>query len=226
MGFGSIRDIFKADNWSNKLVGKIGDMLELGAEMFDYAVMVIVYGEKDDDPQVEIFERDKQINKLEREVRRRVVSRLSIGGHRIEVPTALIFMNAVKDGERIGDYIKNLYEVAEMMPADIDRKLYQEYLVGRSRTIEDLFARTIQAFSESDGEKAADVISRARTLAKECEKVIREITASDLKTGDAVCLVLILRFYKRIAAHMSNIATTVIMPVDLLDFHDEPEELS
>jgi len=70
------------------------------------------------------------------------------------------------------------------------------------------------------------VISRARTLAKECEKVIREITASELKTDDAVCLVLILRFYKRIAAHMSNIATTVIMPVDLLDFHDEPEELS
>jgi hypothetical protein len=33
--------------------------------------------------------------------------------------------------------------------------------------------------------------------------------------------VLALRFIKRIAAHMANIATTVVMPVDRLDFYDE-----
>jgi phosphate uptake regulator len=221
MGFGSILDIFKENDWSNELVGKISEMLELAADMFGYAVAVIVYGETDDDAQSEIYDRDKRINKLERDVRRRVVSRLSVGGRRAEIPSALIFMNAVKDGERIGDYIKNLYEVAEMMPSRPDLKLYQEYLIGRSRTIEDLFARTAEAFANSDPETADDVIARARLLAKQCEEVIREITTSDLPTQDAVCLVLILRFYKRIAAHMCNIATTVVMPIDLLDFYDE-----
>ena len=47
---------------------------------------------------------------------------------------------------------------------------------------------------------------------------------SDLPTRDAVCLVLVLRFYKRLVAHMSNIATTVVMPVDMIDFYDEPGE--
>ena len=42
-------------------------------------------------------------------------------------------------------------------------------------------------------------------------------------SSGAVCLVLALRFYKRIVSHLSNIATTVVMPVDLLDFHDEPD---
>lgn len=224
MGFGSILEIFKADDWSKKLVGLVSEMLELASDMFAYAVAVIVYAESDDESQAEIYDRDKQINTLEREVRRRVVTRLSIGRHRTEIPTALIFMNVVKDGERIGDYIKNLYEVAEMMPAEPNRELYQEYLVGRSRTIEDLFARTVQAFADSDAEKAADVINRARKLAKQCEEVIREITVSQLETQDAVCLVLILRFYKRVAAHMANIATTVVMPIDMLDFYDEREE--
>jgi phosphate transport system protein len=221
MGFGSILEIFKADDWSSQLVGMVSEMLELASDMFGYAVAVIVYGEADEESQQEIYDRDKQINTLEREVRRRVVTRLSVGGHRSEIPTGLIFMNVVKDGERIGDYIKNLYEIAEMMPAEPDRKLYQEYLVGRSRTIEDLFARTVQAFADSDAEKAADVINRARKLATQCEEVIREITVSKLPTQDAVCLVLILRFYKRVAAHMANIATTVVMPIDMLDFYDE-----
>ncbi len=218
----SILEIFRSNNWSSELVEQIGEMLDLAAEMFGYAVGVIVYGEPDEDPQGEIYDRDIRINELQREIRRRVISRLSLKDSRGEVPSALIFMNAVKDVERIGDYMKNFHEVNSLMCDVPDRKLYQEYLVGRSRTIEDLFERTMQAFSESDEEKARDVIERARILGSEAEKAIREVTLSKLEVCDAVCLVLIMRFYKRIAAHMSNIATSVVMPVDLLDFYDEP----
>jgi phosphate uptake regulator len=222
MGFGSIIEIFKKDNWSNELVTKIGEMLDLAAEMFGYAVSVIVYGEADEDGQAEVYGKDRKINVLEREIRRRVVSRLSVQQAQAEIPSCLIFMNAVKDVERIGDYVKNLYQVAPLLPATVDRALYQEYLVGRSRTIEDLFARTHQAFAASDRELARDVIDRARILTRQAEELITETTRSELRTQDAVCLVLCLRFYKRIAAHMSNVATTVVMPVDLLDFYDEP----
>lgn len=222
MPFTSILNLFKRDNWSNELVGKIGEMLDTAAEMFGYAVGVIVYGEPNDDPQGEIYDRDIKINRLQREIRRRVISRLSLKSSRAEVPSALIFMNAVKDVERIGDYLKNLYETRALMCDVPDLKIYQEYLVGRSRTIEDLFQVTLQAFSESDTEKANDVIGRARTLGVQAEEAIREVTLSGLEVCDAVCLVLIMRFYKRIAAHMSNVATSVVMPVDLLDFHDEP----
>jgi len=226
MSFGSILDLFKQDNWSNELVEMIGEMLELGSKMFDYTSGVIVADNSDDDPQTMVYDRDKRINKLERKIRRRVVSRLSVRGSRAEVPSALIFMNVVKDGERIGDYVKNLHEVRAMMPENVDLELYRRYLAEPVETIAGLFDKTARAFRESDEELAGSVIKKAKAQGKAFELAIREITTSDLATNDAVCLVLAMRFFKRLVAHMSNIASTVVMPVDMIDFYDEPEGLN
>jgi phosphate uptake regulator len=223
MGFGSILDVFKQDNWSNELVRKINEMLELAESMFTYASGVVIFGQADSNPQGQLYDRDKRINKLERKIRRRVVTHLSVKGQGADVPSALIFMNVVKDGERLGDYIKNLHEVRAMMPEEADHDLYQEWLEESTRTIAGLFVKTRTAFSESDEAAAGQVIKTAKLQGREHEALIRKITTSDLPTHDAVCLVLVLRFYKRLAAHMSNIASTVVMPVDMIDFYDEPE---
>ncbi|MBU8870155.1 MAG: hypothetical protein KOO60_04680 [Gemmatimonadales bacterium] len=223
MGFGSILDLFKQDNWSNDLVDMIGEMMELGSAMFDYTSGVVVNGEPDSDPQGLLYDRDIRINKLERKIRRRVISRLSVRGSRAEVPSALIFMNVVKDGERIGDYVKNLYEVNDMMPENADRDLYHKHLDGPTAVITSMFEKSRQAFAESDEELAGQVIKKAKESGRACEASIRELTGCNLPTNDAVCLVLVLRFYKRLMAHMSNISTTVVMPVDLIDFYDESE---
>ena len=223
MSFRSILDLFREDNWSNDLVDKIMEMLDLGSEMFTYTIGVLVDGEPDSDPQHMLYNKDKRINKLERKIRRRVVSHLSVRGSRAEVPSALIFMNVVKDGERIGDYVKNLHEVVEMMPDEPDRQLYKEHLAEASSVISGLFAQTREAFLESDEELAGKVIKKAKSEGRKYEEDIRAITTSDLATHDAVCLVLVLRFFKRVVAHMSNICSTVVMPVDMIDFYDEPE---
>ena len=91
----------------------IMEMLDLGSSMFTYTTGVIIQGDSDADKQEMLYDRDIRINKLERRIRRRVVSHLSVRGTTAEVPSALIFMNVVKDAERIGDYIKNLHEVVE-----------------------------------------------------------------------------------------------------------------
>ncbi len=223
MRFGSLLDLFKEDNWSNKLVGMITEMLDLSSAMFAHTSGVIVEGAENLNPQQNIYDRDLRINKLERKIRRRVVSRLSIGNDTNDVPTALIFMNVVKDGERLGDYIKNLHEVTDMMPADPDRDLYRKWIAEPTAVISTLFHDTREGFQTSDEALAGQVIKTAKKLGRDLEGLIRDITASSLDTRDAVCLVLILRFYKRLVAHMSNIASTVVMPVDLIDFYDEPE---
>ena len=223
MSFRSILDLFREDNWSNDLVDKIMEMIDLGSEMFAYTIKVLVDGGPDDDPQHMLYNKDKRNNKLERKIRRRVVSHLSVRGSRAEVPSALIFMNVVKDAERIGDYVKNLHEVVDMMPAEPDRQLYKDHLAEASFVITDLFTQTRQAFLESDEEMAGKVIKHAKRSGREFETLIREITVSDLDVNNAVCLVLILRFFKRLVAHMSNIASTVVMPVDMIDYYDESE---
>ena len=198
-------------------------MLDLGSAMFEYTAGVVIEGEPDNDPQVKLYDRDKRINRLERKIRRRVVTRLSVSGNEADIPSALIFTNVVKDAERIGDYIKNLHEIADMMPDNPDRALYREHLAGPAAAITELFTQTRQAFVESDEETAGKVIKMAKAEGRAHEDKIREITMSDLPTRDAVCLVLILRLYKRLVAHMSNISTTVVMPIDLIDFYDEPD---
>ncbi|MCP4290421.1 MAG: hypothetical protein GY780_01130 [bacterium] len=223
MGFGSFLDLFKEDNWSNELVERISEMLELSQSMFTFASGVVVNGTPDTDPQTQLYDRDKRINHIERKVRRRVVSRLSVKGSRAEVPSALIFMNVVKDGERLGDYIKNVHEVKEMQPDEIDRELYLKWLGEPTEVVSGLFVRTREAFSESDEAHAGQVIKKAKKQGRRYEELIREIMTSNIKTHDAVCLVMVLRFYKRLVSHMSNICSTVVMPVDMIDFYDEPE---
>ena len=198
-------------------------MIDLGSDMFNYTIGVLVQGNPDNDPQHMLYNRDQRINKLERKIRRRVVSHLSVKGSRAEVPSALIFMNVVKDAQLVLTTRRALQEVVDMMPADRDRKLFQEHLAPSAATIAELFTLTRQAFLESDEELAGKVIKKAKNQGREYEDMIRTITTSDLDTQDAVCLVLVLRFFKRVVAHMSNIASTVVMPVDMIDFYDEPE---
>jgi phosphate uptake regulator len=223
MRFGSILELFRKDNWSNELVDMVMEMLDLGGQMFDYTTGVMVRGEPDDDRQVLLYDRDIRINHLERKIRRRVVSRLSVQGSGADIPSALIFMNVIKDAERIGDYIKNLHEVAEMIPDHADLKIYQDHLGDPAAAIAELFTQTRQAFLDSDAETAGKVIKKAKSEGRKHEDGIRAIHTSNLDTQNAVCLVLALRFFKRVAAHMGNIASTVVMPLDLIDFYDEPD---
>lgn len=221
MRLGSFLDAFKSDNWSNELVGMIGDMLEKAHGMYDYTIGVLIDGDEDSDPQGRVYAQDKQINQLERSIRRRVATRLSVRAKRADVPMALIFMNAVKDGERLGDYVKNLHEIGDMMPANVDRSLYEGRLGQISRDISGMFEETRRAFEQSDEELAGKVIKESKRAGRAFEDLIRELTVSDLDVNNAVCMVLMLRFYKRLVAHMGNIASTVVMPVDLIDFYDE-----
>jgi phosphate uptake regulator len=222
MDFKSIMSLFREDDWAGELMDKLDEMLDLGGLMFSYAVGVVIEGESDADAQTELFDRDQRINRLMRKIRRRITTRLSLGGHKGEVPTALIFMNAVKDAERVGDYVKNLHEIADLQDDQPDRQLYRDWLGERAARISTLIEATREAFADGDDEASARVIADCRQLGKECEATIREVTDTLTSVRDAVCLVLALRFYKRIVAHLSNIATTVVMPIDLLDFHDEP----
>jgi len=221
MDFKSIMALFREDDWTHELVEMLVEMLDLSHQMYGFTMGVVINGDPDQDPNTQLFDRDKRINKLMRKIRRRVIARLSVGGQGEEVPTALIFFNAVKDAERIGDYIKNLHEILEMMPESPDRDLYRKWLQEPSDKVAELLTLTSQGFAESDDDIAAEIIAATRRLNRQFEKDIRAVADANLGSHDVVSLVLALRFMKRISSHLSNIATTVVMPVDLLDFHDE-----
>jgi phosphate transport system protein len=220
MSLRRILDLFRAQDWNRRQMDQVLEMLDLGRAMFGYAVGVIVHGEADHDAQAQIYRRDQRINELEQEVRRGITSRLATSTAQGSVPTGLILMNVVKDVERIGDYMKNFYEISHLLPESPDRALYRGRLAGKAAAIEEILAMTREAFSRSEPDRAQEAIRRARSLGKETESAIAELAHGPLPTADAVCLVLSERFFKRIAMHLANIATSVVTTVDRLDFFD------
>ncbi len=220
--FGSIRDLFRKDNWSQGTSARVGEMLDTCVKMNKFVYRVLIEGMSDEESQKKLYDRDRRVNHLEREVRRSVITHLAVESASHDVPTAMIFMNAVKDAERIGDYIKNIFDVAhELMPESADRSLYKDRLGPFADVMRDAMIETAEVFTESDEERARALIETVGAQGQELEKAIAEITRSDLKTSDAVCLVLVMRFYKRIFSHLGNIASTVCMPVDRMDYFDE-----
>ena len=55
------------------------------------------------------------------------------------------------------------------------------------------------------------------------DTIFGKIARGDHPTSVAVALVLTGRFYKRILGHLANIATSVVVPADRVDYYDEPE---
>ena len=60
----------------------------------------------------EVRRTDRQINLTEIKIRRELVVHASVHGG-VDTPEVLVFMNMVKDLERIGDYNKNIFDLAD-----------------------------------------------------------------------------------------------------------------
>jgi len=131
-------------------------------------------------------------------------------------------MSITKDAERIGDYCKNLLEVALHYGKPFPQDGYVEDLKNIQNQVEDMFAKTAECFRNDNVEVANSVLHMKTSLGKDCEDFILRIYASeDLDVPTAVSYVLISRFFKRVISHLGNISTSVSMPVHKLDYFDE-----
>ena len=167
-----------------------------------------------------IYTFDKRVNEAEKDIRKRVVEHLTIQPS-VDVPTSLLLMSVVKDAERLGDYSKNLFEVSRFLDKPIDKQRYRKLFNNIEEEILKLFKQTKQAFIESDEDKAAKSWVYERDIAKRCDSIIEQLAKSSLSVNEAVCFTLMARYFKRLTAHLTNIATSVILPLADLDYFDE-----
>ncbi len=175
------------------------------------------------DARTGIYKRDVEVNKLERTIRRQVIAHLSLQGNASSLPYCLLLMSTVKDVERLGDYAKNLSEVREYHPDPLpDDDILAELKEIRAG-VEAAFAVTSEVFSTSDRERAIALMRQGRDLAHRCDVLIEQIARSDYTARRAVAVTLGTRFYKRIGAHVLNVLSSVVMPLDKLDYYDEKE---
>lgn len=206
----------------SRMLVEFQDMLARTEWMFGAVSDVLLRKRKPAELQEEIYRTDKDVNEAERRIRRQIVEHLSVRPD-ADVPAALVLMSIVKDAERVGDYCKNIFEVACMYTMDMNHGRYiGPFQETRSR-IAELFVRVRNAFARSDEAEARQVIADAETLAGWCDDRINDFFHDTLTTQQAVAYTLLARYFKRIASHLKNVASAIVSTVEELDYPMGPQ---
>jgi phosphate uptake regulator len=169
---------------------------------------------------IDIYDRDIEVNKYTREVRRNVLSHLTVAGAD-DIYSGLLLASIIIDVERVGDYTKNIVEMAMNHPAKLHGGMFEEDLKRIEAAVEDSFGRVRKIFETADAQDAETLLSDYQWVNRLCDQhVIDYIKGSDksIATSDAVSLALYFRYLKRINSHLRNIATSVVNPFDQIGF--------
>jgi phosphate transport system protein len=217
-----ILNALKGTDAIGEMISQLAQMLRTGRWMFGKSSEVLMRHVDWEGTAEELYAHDRRINQLEQDIREGIVTHLSMGNE-ADLGACLILMSVVKDAERIGDYCKNIFEVGKFYQQEYAHPEYARPLEETRAGVERLFPEAEKAFVQPDRGLARRVIKRAGVLTKTCDVLIQQLLSTDerMPTDEAVAYVLLARFYKRVAAHLGNIASSVVAPVPLIDYHDE-----
>ena len=213
--------IFRGGDPLSKVADNFALMLNLTREM-NYSAGQIFFGEEhEENAQDKVHKMDAEVNELERIIRRSLTTHLSIPGNNADAPYSLLLMSLVKDVERLGDYAKNLSEIVEIRPGPLPNGTEFSELMMVRRRVELAYQACANGVLSSRKGEAVELIRQGRETARRCDSLIATIGESDYDAATTTAFILGTRYYKRINAHVLNVLSSVVMPLDKIDYHDE-----
>jgi phosphate uptake regulator len=211
--------IFKSDNLLQQAWNRSYEMLEIDQDMFLEAVMIL--RERDDaNVSEEIRQKDKIVNKYEREVRRKVMTHCTVQGP-TSIPAGMALVSIIIDIERIGDYTKNMVDLARNHPTRLLGGTYEEELQRVETAVKDNFVRTRSCIESSDADAALKLLKDYEWVNRACDNILMDLVSEkdkEIRSGEAVSLSLYYRWLKRINSHLRNITTSVVNPFDRIGY--------
>lgn len=216
-------EIFKKDTLLDRAFKRSYEMLDLTRMMFIKSSESL---RKMEDSQIDIDIRDKDhaVNKYEREVRRDVFNHLAVSGTS-NLPSGLALITIIIDIERIGDFTKNIVELAMTHPGKLLGGKFEEEIFKIEKDVTEQFKITKHCLEHDDPEEGKIQLEKYFYINKACDGLVTGLVREEDKTigpGDAVALGLYIRWLKRINSHLRNITTSVVNPFDRIGF--EPKK--
>ena len=197
------------------------EMLHLCHEMFTDSVNALRSGEKNKVIK-SIKLRDEEINQYHRNIRKKVVTYYSVSKDVTNINSGLVLINMVVDIERVGDYTKNILDLAKYYPKKLRSEKISEDLRIIEQAVIERFQNTVKAVEEMDEIAAKELIKSYRSdLGKLSDNLVASSISGDLKIGEehmASSMVLYARYLKRIGAHLKNITSVVINPFESIGY--------
>ncbi len=168
-----------------------------------------------------IYANDRRINELERSIRYRVLTHLTVNPGE-DASTCMMLMVVTKDAERIGDYCKNIFEVLLYCGASRYASVHVGELQDVRHKVERMMPLTRRAFSGGDVIAAQEVIESAGDISQQTDSLVQQILQTEeSQATEPAAQVLLARHYKRISSHLSNICSAITSPVDMLGYYYE-----
>jgi phosphate uptake regulator len=191
-------------------------MLQQSARMLDHSLAALL---ENQELAVDLDDMDDVVDEGERMVRRTILEHLSVNPQQ-DLVASLILVSMVQDAERIGDFARGLAEEVALAESPRQGPIADELseLAGRLRP---LFEVCERAFRKDDVEQARRVIATHAELKRDFIEFTRRVAASDLSADMAIVYAGAARILRRIGAHLSNIASTVVQPYDRIRHGDE-----
>jgi Na+/phosphate symporter len=188
-------------------------MLDLTYKMF-LQVKEVLRKTEHSNLEFDISDEDNEVNKYQREVRKDVFNHLTLTEGE-QLSSGLVLISIVIDLERIGDFTKNIAEVAENHPQRLHGGTFEDDLIRIEEAVGDNFRRTIDVFKTADEEAGRQLMKDFKWISKICDEhlmgLVKEVDPS-ITAGSAVALALYYRSLKRINAHLRNVTTSVVNP--------------
>lgn len=221
--FKSLREFWKGKDFLSQVMDEFRIMLSDSEYMFRSSYDILVDNKKEPGLEEQIIRTDKKINRLQKNIRRRIIEHMTVLPS-VDSPACLLLFSVSKDAERVGDYAKNLLEVNRLLEKPIDKEVYSKLFNNLDKDIMQLFKQTRDAFIDSDEEKATKAWDFQINIKKKCDNIVRTLASSDYSVNEAVCFTLIARFIRRMSSHLTNIATSVVVPLTELDYYYEKDK--
>ncbi len=218
--FKQIFEMFKSDSLYEQALSECHEMLEIDREMFNQSIEALRQSDSADIP-IDIYAMDKKINSFERDVRRKVMTHLAISGSK-DLGSGLILTSVVIDIERIGDYTKNIYDLAVNHPKKLVGGSFEDELSTIENNTKEYFNQTIDTFKSQDIDSARNLMQNYKEeISQVSESIVKGIISgkeNDLNSSQAASVVLYSRYLKRIAAHSRNLISSIVNPFERIGY--------
>ena len=221
--FKDVINLWKADDLLSQSWDESYKMLNLSHEIFQQALIYLRNGENIDTLKT-LKMRDKEINEFQRDVRRKVLTHYAVEQDTSNMADGLILINMVVDIERIGDYCKNILDLAINHDQSIKSSEVSEDLAMIEEEVKSRFEKTIQAIQAQDVEIAQSLMEGYKEqMTGKADEIVNGILKDELHFGSearTASIALYTRYLKRIGAHLKNITTTLVNPFDAIGYKE------
>jgi len=216
--FKDLKRIWEGQAFTSSIVTEFSSMLDNSEEMLKYALKVLTTKSRAKKFEEKIYFKDQKINITEQEIRKRILIHLTTtpGGN---LPACLALISIAKDAERVGDYVKNIFELHTMFrDFEDDDKIFKLLFEDIGDEVLKLLQNVKIAFRDSDTKLALEAASTGRRIAKQTENIITDLLESHYTAPQTVVLTLGSRYMKRTALHLANIASSIFLPLPEIDY--------